>query len=45
MIPGGPLAKKQFTKLTSYNVDIHPHEDQNPQVGDFEKLNKRNTIK
>ena len=45
MLPGGPLAKKQLTKLKIYNGDIHPHEVQNPQVVDFEKLNKRNTIK
>jgi large subunit ribosomal protein L13 len=45
MLPGGPLAKKQLTKLKIYNGDIHPHEVQNPQVVNFEKLNKRNTIK
>ena len=45
MLPGGPLAKKQLTKLKIYNGDIHPHDVQNPQVVDFEKLNKRNTIK
>jgi len=45
MLPGGPLAKKQLTKLKIYNGDIHPHVVQNPQVVDFEKLNKRNTIK
>ena len=45
MLPGGSLAKKQLTKLKIYNGDIHPHEVQNPQVVDFEKLNKRNTIK
>jgi large subunit ribosomal protein L13 len=42
MLPGGPLAKKQLTKLKIYSGDKHPHEIQNPQVIEFEKLNKRN---
>ena len=45
MLPGGPLAKKQLTKLKIYNGDKHPHDVQQPKVIDFEKLNKRNTIK
>ena len=45
MLPGGPLAKKQLTKLKIYNGDQHPHEVQNPQIIDFEKLNKRNIVK
>ena len=45
MLPGGPLAKKQLTKLKIYNGDNHPHNDQKPKVVDFEKLNKKNIIK
>ena len=45
MLPGGPLAKKQLTKLKIYNGDKHPHEIQKPKTIEFEKLNKRNTIK
>ena len=45
MLPGGPLAKKQLTKLKIYNGDKHPHEVQNPKVIIFEKLNKRNLVK
>ena len=45
MLPGGPLAKKQLTKLKIYNGENHPHEVQNPTTIDFEKLNKRNIIK
>ena len=45
MLPGGPLAKKQLTKLKIYNGDKHPHEIQKPTIIDFEKLNKSNTVK
>ena len=45
MLPGGPLAKKQLTKLKIYNGDKHPHEIQKPTVIDFERLNKRNIVK
>ncbi len=45
MLPGGPLAKKQLTKLKIYNGDKHPHENQNPKIVNFEKLNKRNIVK
>jgi large subunit ribosomal protein L13 len=45
MLPGGPLAKKQLTKLKIYNGDTHPHEIQKPKIIDFEKLNKRNVVK
>ena len=45
MLPGGPLAKKQLTKLKIYNGDKHPHINQNPKVINFDKLNKRNTVK
>ncbi|MBD1138100.1 50S ribosomal protein L13 [Pelagibacterales bacterium SAG-MED41] len=45
MLPGGPLAKKQLTKLKIYNGDIHPHDVQKPKIIQFEKLNKRNIVK
>ena len=45
MLPGGPLAKKQLTKLKIYNGDNHPHDVQKPKVINFEKLNKKNIVK
>ena len=45
MLPGGPLAKKQLSKLKIYNGDEHPHKTQNPKVIEFNKLNKRNVVK
>ena len=45
MLPGGPLAKKQLTKLKIYNGDTHPHEIQKPKVIKFGELNKRNIVK
>ena len=42
MLPGGPLAKKQLTKLKIYNGEKHPHDIQKPKVIEFEKLNKKN---
>ena len=45
MLPGGPLAKKQLTKLKIYNGEKHPHEIQKPKVITFEKLNKSNIVK
>ena len=44
MLPGGPLAKKQLTKLKIYAGDTHPHDVQKPKIIEFEKLNKRNII-
>ena len=45
MLPGGPLAKKQLTKLKIYSGEKHPHEVQKPKIIDFEKLNKGNVVK
>tara|TARA_B110000444_G_C18744939_1_gene549802 strand:+ start:266 stop:727 length:462 start_codon:yes stop_codon:yes gene_type:complete len=45
MLPGGPLAKKQLTKLKIYSGEKHPHEVQNPIVINFQKLNKKNTVR
>ena len=45
MLPGGPLAKKQLTKLKIYNGANHPHDIQKPKIIEFNKLNKRNLVK
>ena len=45
MMPGGPLAKKQLSKLKIYNGETHPHEVQKPKIIDFDKLNKKNIVK
>ena len=45
MLPGGPLAKKQLTKLKIYNGDKHPHDVQKPKIIDFRKLNKLNIVR
>ncbi len=45
MLPGGPLAKKQLTKLKIYSGDKHPHDIQKPKLIDFLKLNKKNIVK
>ena len=44
MLPGGPLAKKQLTKLKIYTGENHPHDVQNPTIVNFNELNKKNTI-
>ena len=45
MLPVGPLAKKQLTKLKIYNGENHPHDIQKPKIIEFGKLNKRNLVK
>ena len=45
MLTGGPLAKKQLTKLKIYQDQKHPHELQKPKVIEFDKLNKKNIVK
>ena len=42
MLPGGPLAKKQLTKLKVYVGADHPHISQNPIFLDISKLNNKN---
>ena len=42
MLPGGPLAKKQLTKLKIYSGSDHPHAAQNPKVINLLKLNSKN---
>ena len=45
MLPGGPLAKKQLSKLKIYSGEKHPHDVQKPKVIDFNKFNKKNLVK
>ena len=45
MMPDGPLAKKQLSKLKMYYGDKHPHSTQNPIEIKFSELNKKNYIK
>ena len=44
MLPDGPLAKKQLSKLKIYKGMNHPHESQNPKIIDFGKINSKNKI-
>ena len=44
MLPSGPLAKKQLSKLKIYKGTSHPHESQNPKIIDFAKINSKNCI-
>ena len=45
MLPGGPLGKKQLTKLKIYSGSDHPHAAQNPKLIDLSKLNKKNIVR
>ena len=45
MLPGGPLAKRQLSKLKIYYGEKHPHETQNPVEINFSENNKKNHIK
>lgn len=42
MMPGGPLGRRQMTKLKVYKGSTHPHVAQNPKTIDFAKLNPKN---
>ena len=44
MLPKGPLAKKQLSKLKIYKGSSHPHESQNPKIIDFLNMNSKNYI-
>jgi len=44
MLPGGPLSKKQLSKLKIYKGENHPHTSQNPTIVDFAKINSKNFI-
>ena len=43
MLPKGPLAKKQLSKLKIYKGTSHPHESQNPTIINFSKMNSKNS--
>ena len=45
MLPGGPLAKKQMSKLKIYRGDKHPHESQNPKEMSLGQINKKNLFR
>ena len=45
MLPGGPLAKKQLTKLKMYSGNEHPHTEQNFKVIELAKLNNKNLLR
>jgi len=45
MLPGGPLSKKQLTKLKIYSGNEHPHTAQNPKIIEIEKLNNKNLVR
>ena len=45
MLPGGPLAKKQLSKLKMYVGENHPHAAQNPTIIEINKLNNKNIIR
>ncbi len=42
MLPRGPLAKKQLSKLKIYDGTNHPHAAQNPIIINLFELNKKN---
>ena len=44
MLPDGPLAKKQLTKLKIYKGDSHPHSIQKPKIINFNKINRKNYV-
>ena len=45
MLPGGPLAKKQLTKLKMYSGNEHPHSAQNFKVIELAELNNKNLLR
>ena len=45
LLPGGPLAKKQLTKLKIYSGNEHPHSAQNLTVIELAKLNNKNLLR
>ncbi len=45
MLPSGPLAKKQLSKLKIYIGENHPHSAQNPEIIEVKNLNNKNIIR
>ena len=44
MMPDGPLAKKQLSKLKIHKGTSHPYKSQKPKIIDFAKINSKNYI-
>ncbi len=44
MLPGGPLAKKQLSKLKIFKGDKHPFAEKKLKIVDFAKINMKNKI-
>ena len=44
MLPGGPLAKKQLTKLKMYQGTNHPHQSQKIEEINFKSINRKNSL-
>ena len=44
MLPRGPLAKKQLTKLKIYPGSKHQHDAQNIETLDISKMNRKNLV-
>lgn len=42
MMPGGPLGRRQLTKLKVYAGTQHPHEAQSPEILDVAAMNPKN---
>ena len=45
MLPGGPLGKKQMSKLKINKGDKHPHEVQKPKEISLVQMNKKNLLR
>ena len=45
MLPGGPLGKKQMSKLKIYRGDNHPHQVQKPKEISLFQMNKKNLLR
>ena len=45
MLPAGPLAKKQMSKLKIYRGNKHPHEVQKPNEISLVQMNKKNLLR
>ena len=45
MLPTGPLAKKQLSKLKIYTGETHPHAAQNPIAIKIDQLNNKNILR
>ena len=44
MLPSGVLGREQLRKLYVYAGEEHPHDAQKPEIIDFKKLNRKNSI-